>query len=247
MNSMKWKLLFSAVVVGLGAGCASPERAPADSIQRIKRVAVVSTVGDVFGRTYIGHTAFGNERHVKPVPEWGLNRIYEAQMSEVLRARHGLMVVDAKLEPAAFSKVDRSYPDKWPNWSAIDDLTRKTCSEHQVDALFVLAKVGDWGVLVSASNHPQRRHGHLMVSAQLAMLDCKTGRPLAARLLQNGALEAKVLYNRVSPPMMPLPEAWPRYGDWTPEVYEKARAELIRLPQRAWADTLDYMMKSSPG
>lgn len=242
-----WKVLLGAVMLVVGAGCASPERAPADSIQRVKRVAVVSTVGNVFGRTYIGHTAFGNEQHVKPIPEWGLNRIYEAQMSEVLRTRYRLTVVDTGLDPAPFSKVDRSYPDKWPGWGAIEELTRKTCADQQLDALFVLAKVGDWGIHVSASNHPQQRHGHLMISAQLAMLDCKSGRPLAARLLQNGALESKVLYNRVSPPMMALPEAWPRYGDWTPEIYEKARAELVRLPQRAWTDTLDFMLKSPPG
>lgn len=242
---MKWKLLLAAVMLGLGAGCASPERAAADSVQRIKRVAVVSLAGDVFGRTYVGHTVFGNERHVKPVPEWGLNRIYEAQMSEVLRTKHGLTVVDAKLEPAAFAKVDRTFPDRWPNWDAIDDVTRKTCAEHQLDGLFVLAKVGDWGVMVSTSNQPQRSCGHLMISAQLALLDCKTGRPMAARLLQNGALEAKVIYNKVSPPMLRLPENWPRYGEWAPEIYEEARAELVRLPQRAWADTLDYMLKPS--
>lgn len=244
MNMAIWKLLLSVMAVGLAAGCASPERVSADAIERVKRVAVVSSAAEVFGRTYMGHTAFGNERHSKPVAEWGLDRIYEAQLTEVLRARHRLTVVDARLERTAFSKVDRSYPDRWPNWSAIEGLTRETCAAHQLDALFVLAKVGDWGVFVSASNHPQRRHGHLMVSAQLAMLDCKTGRPLAARLLQYGALEAKVLYNKVSPPMMPLPEAWPRYGDWTPEIYEKARVELVRLPQQAWADTLDYMLKS---
>lgn len=113
--------------------------------------------------------------------------------------------------------------------------------------MFVLAKVGDWGVSVSASNHPQSRHGVLHITAQLALLDCRTGRPLAARLLQNGALEAKVLYNKVSPPLMRLPDNWPRYGEWTPEIYEQVRAELVRLPQRAWGDTLDFMLKSPPG
>lgn len=238
---MKWRVLLSAVMLGLGAGCASPERAPADGLQGGKRVAVVSTVGDVFGRSYIGHTVFGNERHEKPVAEWGLDRIYESQMSEVLRSKHGLTVVDARLEPATFAKANRR--GKWPNWDALEDVTRRTCAEHQLDGLFVLAKVGEWGASVSASNHPQRRHGHLHISAQLALLDCKTGRPLAARLLQNGALEAKVLYNKVSPPLMRLPESWPRYGEWTPENYEQARVELVRLPQRAWGDTLEYMLK----
>jgi hypothetical protein len=244
-NMKKWSGLLAGVMVVLGGGCASPERAPADSVQRLNRVAVVSTAAGVFARTYTGVTVFGNERHVRPVPEWGLNRLYEAQMTEVLRTRHGLTVVDAKLDPAPFAKVDRSYPDKWPGWGGIEDLTRKTCADHQLDGLFVLAKVGDWGLQVSASNHPQSRHGYLGISAQLALLDCRTGRPLAARLLQNGALEAKVLYNRVSPPIMALPETWPRYGDWTPELYEQARVELVRLPQRAWGDTLDYMLKSA--
>jgi hypothetical protein len=244
MAMTKWKVLLGALVLGVVTGCASPERASTDTVQRIKRVAVVSTAAGVFGREFVGFTAFGNEMHVKPVPEWRLDRIYEEQLTAILRTTHRMTVVDAQIEPATFAKVDRTWPDKWPDWGAIDNVVRKTCADQKLDGLFVLAKVGDWGLSVYAARRGSIATLRLM--AQLALLDCATGRPIAARLVQNGTSDSKLIYDRVSPPSMTLPEEWPRYGEWTPENYDQARGELVRLPQQAWGDTLTYMLKA-PG
>jgi len=238
------KVLLGTLVLSLFAGCATTERAPADVAQRVKRVAVVSTAAGVFGRQYIGHTAFGNERHVKPIPEWRLDRIYEEQITKVLRNTYGMTVVDADIDPKTFAKVDRTWPDRWPDWGAIDDVARKTCTDHKLDGLFVLAKVGDWGPSVYAVGHPQGKGANLALWAQLALIDCATGKPMAARLVQNGVKDPGVLANSLYPPTMTLPEGWPWYGEWQPEVYDQARIELIRLPQQAWIDTLTYMLKS---
>jgi hypothetical protein len=242
MKMTKWKVFLGALVLGAVTGCAAPERASTDTVQRIKRVAVVSTAAGVFGREFVGFTAFGNENLVRPVPEWGLNRIYEEQLTAILRTTHRMTVVDAQIEPTTFAKVDRTWPDKWPDWGAIDNVVRKTCADQKLDGLFVLAKVGDWGLSVYAARRESIATLRLM--AQLALLDCATGRPIAARLVQNGSLEPKMVNDRVSPPSMALPKEWPRYGEWTPENYDQARGELVRLPQQAWGDTLTYMLKA---
>lgn len=242
---MRWKAQLGALALTLVAGCASPERASSDATSRIQRVAVVSTAAGVIGREFIGVTVFGNERNERPVPEWGLDRIYEEQITAVLRTTYRMTVVDSKVEPTAFSKVDRTWPNKYPDWGAIENVVRKTCADNKLDGLFVLAKVGDWGLSVHADRRPGTNAG-LSLHAQLALLDCASGQPIAARWVQNGTADQKLLGNLIRPPTMVLPEEWPRYGEWAPEIYEQARSELVRLPQGAWGDTLSYML-NAPG
>jgi len=62
-----FKFILTTMGVLLLNACASaPEVAPVTAVKHIKRLAVVSTVGSTFTRTYVGATVFGNEKHVRP-------------------------------------------------------------------------------------------------------------------------------------------------------------------------------------
>ena len=236
MNStLRLSLLFLASLL-LSACETAPKSLKPEVAQRIKRVAVVSTVGDVFTRTYIGVTVFGNEREERKVPEWRLNRIYEEQMAAELRKLAGMTVVDAAYPAASFAPVNGEGD---PDWKVITKAVKAHCAENALDGVFVLAKgYRSHGVAVFASRHPQRRGAGLSLSANLALLDCATGFPLALRRPFIGVNEN----GYPLPPSMALPESWPWYGKWEPQIYDEAGAALVKLGASAWGPTLTAMM-----
>lgn len=214
----------------------APKSIKPDVAQRVKRVAVVSTVGDVFTRTYIGITVFGNEHEVRKVPEWRIDRTYEEQLAVELRRRPGMTVVDAAYPAAAFALVNGEGD---PEWKAIAAAVKTHCAANALDGVFVLAKgYRSHGVAVFASRHPQRHGAGISLSANLALLDCATAAPLAVRRPFTGINEN----NYPLPPSMPLPESWPWYGKWEPQIYDEAGAALVKLGASAWGPTLTAMM-----
>jgi hypothetical protein len=230
----KWLLLSLVVFV---AGCGSvPDVAPPELVQRMRKVAVVSTVGDVFVRTYVGATAFGNEVSERRVPDWGLDAAYERQLGEALARLGGVTVVKAPHDAAAFAAVN-PVGGGLPQWALLASTTRQHCSAHGLDGVVVLAKWGRHGVGVAARRGGPGRGSHLSLTAQLGLYDCRTGQLAAARPLEE-RLPPGRSGTAGQVPRMPTPDEWPWYGPWEAEVYEKARAELLRLPQKAWGDTV---------
>ncbi len=61
---MKLRALLYCLLAMTLTGCTTVhERVPVNDMQQIKRVSIVSIIGDEFVRTYIGVTVFGNEEH----------------------------------------------------------------------------------------------------------------------------------------------------------------------------------------
>lgn len=230
----KWLLSSLFVFV---AGCSSvPEHAPQELVQRIRKVAVVSTVGDVFVRTYVGATAFGNEVNERRVADWGLDAAYEQQLGEALARLVGVTAVTAPYDAAAFAAVN-PVGGGLPQWHLLAGAVRQHCSAHGLDGVMVLAKSGRRGVGVSARRGAPGRGSHLSLTAQLGLYDCRTGQLAAARPLEERLPPGRSgTAGRL--PSMATPDEWPWYGPWEAEVYQKARAELLRLPQKAWGDTV---------
>src|SRR5262245_18596598 len=108
---------LTAVELAGVTGCAwTPETAPATALQRLHRVAVVSTIGDTVLRTYVGVTVYNNERRLEKVGAWGLDEVYENQVAAVLRENHGLTVAQVPRDRAAFSPVNTGQK---PDWAAV--------------------------------------------------------------------------------------------------------------------------------
>lgn len=230
---MGWKALLAALAAGLLAGCATTdtERAPAETVQRLKRVAVVSNVADVIKRDYIGITVFGNERHAHPIGEWRLDQAYEAQIADLLR-QADLTVADARLDAAAFGGK--------PDAPAMLEPVRKACAAHGLDGLFLLTKSGTKGIVVVADGRSRvqdRQLSSLHLLATLVLFDCATAQPAAIRDVRMGRRGGG------REPYRYLPDRWPLSGEWKPEVLEEVRAELIKLPAQPFEDTVTYILK----
>lgn len=236
-----FRFLSLCVTVLLLGGCASaPEIAPADAVQRFKRVAVVSTVGATFTRTYVGATVFGNEKHVRPVPEWQLDKTYERQIAAEL-TRRGYSVVEAAYPTAEFAKgnAGRYAPD----WDGLLPIVKAQCVAHGLDAFFVVAHWNEGGIRVHAQRAPGAPwSAGIFLASALGLYDCASGKLIASRRVANPALKPKNPLGDRPMPGRALPEGWPWYGAWSPEVLDQAKAVFVQLPQPIWAPLLADML-----
>lgn len=237
---MKIKNLATLGLVAVMAGCATaPEHVSAEAGKRIRKVGIVSLIGDEFTRSYVGMTVFGNEYHRRDIVEWGLDREYETQLANAVRELPAMTAVTANIDRPAFAKLDiRSNP---PAWEGIEQAVTQHCAANGLDGILVLAKVGGRGVGVSVSRQHSFRALH--VSAQLALYDCSTGKVAASNWLVAGPPKG-AFGNKVQIPSLELPESWPVDGEWQAGTYEEAHAQLIMLPRPAWGYTLRQLLIS---
>ncbi len=234
----------TALMLLLGACASAPEVAQPAAVQHIKRVAVVSTVGAALTRTYIGATVFGNEKHVREVPEWQLDRAYEEQIAAQLK-RKGYTVVDAAYPAQEFARVNQGGRAE-ADWGAIAPALTAYCSANKLDAVVVMAKWGPEGIGVYAQRAPRNWFALLFLRAQLGVLDCGSAKVVAARPVADPAKKPKNALASRPMPAMPLPEGWPWYGQWEAQTYEQARVALLQLPAPVWAPLLDDMLPAAP-
>ncbi|MBH1985944.1 MAG: hypothetical protein I8H76_01300 [Burkholderiales bacterium] len=72
-----------------------PQPIDAALAAKIKRTDVVSVVGGEFNRRYTGLTVFNNDKETIDVPDWGLDKAYEAQLAEAIKAGRDIAVIQA--------------------------------------------------------------------------------------------------------------------------------------------------------
>lgn len=255
---MRIKLGFSAVILSvLLAACATPPSsiAPATA-STIKRLSAISVSGDRFRRLYVGLTVFGNEYDERPIPDWGLDSEYEAQIE--LAAKK---VFTANYVKVAYSRADFIHandlngpydaPAFWgPNWSTIQPYVKSVCAHDSLDALLVVAarETGDiFGgtnqSVIGAGIYTRGRTSILHYLAAVSLYECKTAKVLATRNVgRNGGARAGTM---VQPPAVDLPEVISRVptSQWTPEIEQQIRSILLELPKAAWDDTLGAMVQ----
>jgi hypothetical protein len=261
----KIKTLAVLAMTLAAAGCATPPQPiSGEQSSQIKRVAVISMVGDVFTRQYVGLTVFGNEREEKDITNWGLDQQYEAQIGAEVAKGRSLLVVKAPYPASDFAHVNDlngpwSAPAFWgPNWTTIEAATRTYCSANSLDALFVLAK-GKTGDFLSGTNQVFGSAGIyvrgtpfgngasvLYLISHLALLDCKTGKTLAVRQVAQNQTDAPGAIVRSSP-LMSIPTEISRtpIPQWSEQMQEKVRADLVNLPLQTWTPTINSML--APG
>lgn len=242
------------------SGCATPPKPLSIELSsQIKRVAVVSTVGDTFTRKYTGITVFGNEMEGKDISDWGIDQKYEEQIGAEITKGRSISVVKSVSSKSEFAHLNDSKGfwsgSAGPNWDAVETAVKARCSAESLDALFVLAKsttpdflagtnqsFGGAGIYVRRTPIGSNTSVMHLIS-NLALLDCRTGKVLEVRVVatnQTGAIFRSV-------PLLPLPMDVARMpiADWTDEVRETLRIDLVNLPTQAWTVTINSMI--APG
>lgn len=238
------------------AGCAtSHEPIARETSQRIKRLAVVSVTAKVFTRQYTGVTLFGNEREQKDISTWKVDEKYEEQIGTEIERIRGINPIKAAYQAADFLPVNTmpgifiSSMSTGANWGAVENATKAYCAKHGLDAVLLVAQTSvhdfftESNQLFGGAGFYVRGHirptSVLHLMSKLALLDCVTGSPLTVRTL---ASNQHTGYRDVmlSTPYMQVSDSVSRMplSAWTPEVQEKIRADLIRLPAQSWGETI---------
>jgi len=251
---------FSVMLLLAVAGCTTspPRGISTEAASKIKRIAPISVFADTFTRQYVGVTVFGNEFEKLPIVDWGVDEIYEEQMAAAIETIHGMVAVKASYAKEDFKHVNDPTGVLWetvsdaPNWAAIGDATRAYCAANSLDAVMVAAiwrtvgVIGDWpvrgvGIFVRG---PGARISVLYAFAQIGLMDCATGKPIAVRpLAATHRSSARALLRRL--PVKELPEEVSRtpIPDWSVAMRDTIRDDLISLPRRAWSPTLKGLLQ----
>jgi hypothetical protein len=209
----------AVVLLACLAGCAyTPDTAPAPAVQRIQRVAVVSTVGDVLLR-------------METVESWGLDTVYEDQLGVILQETRGLTVVKAARDRSAFSRVNTG---KEPDWgSAIPAALQFNAQRYQQrSVVLVSADVALYGCAPAG-----------FLAARALERRPVPGQEVA---FGNGAststsLRASNPNERQMPATAPM-SAWPGYGPWTPATFDEAKVSFSSVTHGAWYETLHKLL-----
>lgn len=255
---------FSVISLTLTiAGCAiTPAPIEREAASRIHRVAVISFAATKFTRQYTGLTVFGNEKEEIDISDWRIDEQYEEQLAAELGKLPALTVVKAPYSQMEFSHVNDlngpwEAPAFWgPNWGAIEAATRSYCSTNALDAILIVAK-SKTGDFLGGSNQsfggtgiyvrgPGSSVSVMHMISKIALLDCRTAKPLAIRTvstIQSGLPGAIVR----SVPVIGLPEEITRspISQWSSEQKQHVQAGLAALPIRAWSITLRSMLPSA--
>lgn len=246
---MNLPYILSALLLSVTlAGCATaPQTLPSDRVAGIKRVAVVSVTGSEISRKFVGFTVFGNEFETRPTAAWGLDKAYEAQIGAAAQTVFGAQVVNVTYTAADFARVN---PPEG-SWDAIEAPVRSLCGAHQLDALLVAAAqrsqdpfaqsnqfIQGAGVYAGRGASPRL---HLLSSVSL--MDCRTGKVLVNQWLYKDST-GKFRDRLVTAPLSSEVARTP-ITDWTPDIENSLRQQLLELPKDAWTHTLRAMLPAN--
>ncbi|MBI3480534.1 MAG: hypothetical protein HY016_09305 [Nitrosomonadales bacterium] len=282
---MKNMACFFAVLCSLVlVGCATlPPTIDADVLTRIKRFSTVSMVADTVSREYVGYTAFGNEFEEMDISQWDIDKLYATQLASAVQAVFGATYVPDQHSLAVFKQVNDlngpwDAPAYWgPNWSKIEVAAKTYCRENSLDALFVVAKRKSLDVfggtnqrLEALATYAYRDISVIYLSAEVALIDCVSGKALVVRSLllpaefgakDKSAEPTNVIAGAVNyfthlslsgtnnKSIRPMKEVSTDISkkpipEWSETVKAIIRQELIDLPIQAWAETLRTMLPS---
>ena len=261
MDLIKTIVLSASMALGI-VGCATPPaRVSPEVAARIKRIAPISVTADNFTRQYVGLMVFGNEREEKPISDWTVDSAYEQQIASAIERTPGMVAIRAPYSAPDFAHVNDlngpwSAPAFWgPNWDAIGTAARAYCSAHSLDALLVVAKQTSGELLGGTKQNlsgtgiyvrgPGERVSVMHLLARVGLIDCVTGKALVIRTLAR-TQETSPGAVRQAMPIMTLPGEISRtpIPQWSKEMQEEIRTDLIALPGNAWAETLKSMFPS---
>lgn len=261
-------LWIPSLLIGL-AGCASaPAPLPVGAANRIERIGIISSTARVLTRQVTGVTVFGNELEELDVSSWKVDEQYEHQLAAEAGKLAGITVVRAPYPAHEFVRMQEFQNPMFhglgqPNWEAIEPASRNYCAANRLDALLVVSrsKMTDTLGVKSLFYGPQgtnqtlggagtyarrgRSVSYLHLVSRIALIDCKTAKPIAVRVVStNPDAFGNVPFKSV--PLLEIPEEISRtpMSQWTREQKHFVQTELVKLPQQAWPVTLRSMLPS---
>lgn len=244
--------LAAPIVVAATAACADPP--VTTQVQaHFNRIGVVSVAATEFTQRRVGSGELDDQRSVRDISAWGVDRAYEEQLAAAVPQVLGVSAVTVADAAAALRPLnDPATPYVQPTFWAyradpIAARIRDYCARTQLDALLVAARSSDDDVL-GGTYHPNTGaglyvHGDrrlLHLSATLTLIACDTGMPLETHHLVSGqSFPASHGYpvREVGADMAGKFTAPAGAGEDS-----GARQALIALPAHAWADTLRGMV-----
>ena len=252
---MKHSIKNLAIVLTtlLLSACATQEITISSEIaKRLNRVGIVSVTANTFTRQHVGFTVFGNEFEQKQLTDWDMNSQYESQLAKAVESVLGAKAVRATYAAADFSRVNElngpwNAPAFWgPNWTAIEGATRTFCAANDLDAVVVAGRFKTSDIFGGSNQSVEGlgiysgRGGDLLhLLTVLGLIDCKTAKPLASRLVFRSRPGAEEKARKFFPAIeLPSEVTRMKMSEWTPGTEEKLKQLVVSLPGPAWAETL---------
>jgi uncharacterized membrane protein len=113
-------------------GCA-PTMVATEKIAAIRRVAVISAIGDTFTVRNVGVTVFGNDHKTFPIDAWGIDPFVVNRVRSVLAGR---------FEVRTFAYQRAAFDTTGNNFDKIADAVRAQATSTDIDAYIVVSKGG---------------------------------------------------------------------------------------------------------
>jgi hypothetical protein len=120
----------SLLAVLLLCGCAPSMVAP-EKMQGIRRVAVISAIGDKFTVKKVGFTVFGNDQKDFPIDAWGIDPFVVGKVRSVLAGHF-------EVRPFAYQRA--AFDTTGNNFDKIADAVRAQARSTDIDAYIVVSK-----------------------------------------------------------------------------------------------------------
>lgn len=251
------KPIVAALCAVLVSGCTTTlPTIPQDTLGQLKRVGVVSQAADQVSRQYVGLTVFGNEQDRRVIGDWNLDAEYEGQLAQAVSEVLHAQAVSMDAGRAAFAKVNSlngpySAAAFWgPNFDVIADPVKAACQDKSLDAIVVVGRTtamdffGKTNQSIEGLGVYGRRGvgGRVHVLAKLAVMDCKTSKPLATRWLQRKGEQGARSETRIPTAVVDAALASKPLAQWTDTESKQLRDQLASMPSSAWKDTLREML-----
>lgn len=257
------KILFSKPFLFCGilfmlAGCYTPAHMYQDDAVKIKKVAVVSVLSQHFYRTYVGLTAFGNERERQSIPELNVDEQYESSVVNAIN-KHGaikairiaddrgtLLDLGEKTSATVLSGV-------FLDLASAETQLRALARKHEIDAFVILspailtqyfgnqsaAGIGHFASGAGSSTYT----GELHVIGALSIVD-KNAKRIATRRLSTTSDPFPPL--EIPRVLVPADQGRLELGRLSLAQKLEIRESLKRLPENYWEQTVAGLLNFAP-
>ena len=252
---MKWFVSFLAGLSVLSFSACSTPLSIADRT-RLKRVGVISLLGDEVRGRYFGETIFHSQYYETAVPEFGVDQFLENLSVKRLRERTGMDAFALPSERRTLSASARftglnavlSDPDAICAYK-LPELVPAIAQRHRLDAVLI------WWPQ-SADRGPMRLQGVALTGNSMAgdkimpqilfsaaLYDGQTGKRLAGLNLSNSALRYAHLAKFPQVPQV----IWRKtFGDYTPAERTALRGTIHERLEANANEVLQSLGVSSP-
>ena len=233
----KYRISIGAIAIFLAIPIIASTAAAADEYAGIRKVGVISAIGDSFHVSKVGFTVFGNSGYTFPISAWGLDAIVAQQVTDAIKNRFAVKPIAADPSPIEQTKDGEdlgTFVRSLPAGNAVDAYVvvyKFRCSEQCAGTPFALSGLG--------LAHHDGLFGHqdnlLYAFYGVAVVDAKNGKTIdyGTGNLGGGVLGLNMPYAEADA------SVWAEALDaLQPSQKETLKAEMIGLIQQSLSNAL---------